>query len=104
MNTEIIEQFIHTKNDIKNLKTKHPYIICEYLKKEYKKSLVWQEVGILDKKTSGIEDETHKVEKKNEGFIQFELKMNPKAPLCAKLGYSEAEIKEIIKNIEAGIV
>ncbi len=104
MNTEIIEQYLHTKNDIKNLSTKHPYIVCEYLKNEYKKSLSWQETGILDKKTSGIEDETHKIEKKDGNYIQLELKMNPKAPFCTKFGYSEKEIKEIIKNIETGIV
>lgn len=97
-------QFINSKNDINNLKTKFPHQICEYLKKEYQKSLVWQKTGVLDKKSDGVEDETRKIEKIDGTYIQFELKMNPKALICAKLGYSENELKEVIKNIEAGIL
>ncbi len=99
-----IKSFINSKNDINNLKTKWPYSVAEYLKSEYQKSLIWQETGVLDKKTSGIEDETHKIEKKNGELVQLELKMNPKAPLCAKLGYSEKEVKEVIQNIKSGIL
>lgn len=99
-----IENFINSKNDILNLKTKWPDKILSYLKSEYEKSFKWQETKVLNKKSDGIEDLTHKIEKKGEQYIQFEKVIDTNALIYSKLGYTPEELKEVIKNIELNIL
>lgn len=99
-----LKEFINTKNDIYGLKTKWPGDVLNYLKTEHEKSFIWQEKAVLNKKTDGKEDETHKIEKKGDKYVQCEKVINPKADIYAKLQFSEAELLGLIKKIELNIL
>lgn len=99
-----IENFINSKNDIYNLKTKWPDKILKYLKNEYEKAFKWQETKTLNKKSDGIEDFFHKVDKKNEKYIQFEKIIDINAPIFEKIGFTPNELKEVIKKLELNIL
>ena len=99
-----LSKFIHTKNDILGLKTKWPNEIAAYLKNEYSKAFIWAEKAILNKKTDGITDESHKVEKKGDKYVQFEKILNAEADIFKKFGFSESELLGLIKKIELNII
>lgn len=99
-----IETFINSKNDIYGLKTKWPGKILEYLKKEYGKAVKWTVKGELNKKTDGIEDEDHKIEKRGNKLVQIEKKINLEADIFKKLKFSEPELLGLIQKIELNII
>lgn len=99
-----LKKFINTKNDIYGLKTKWPGRVLQYLKDEYNKAVVWTENGILNKKTDGRDDDTHKIEKRGDKWVQLEKKLNLEVDIFKKIGFSEAELLGLIKKIELNII
>lgn len=99
-----LKKFINTKNDIYGLKTKWPDKVAEYLKNEHAKAVKWTEKGVLNKKEDGIKDETHKVEKQGDKFVQMEKVADLEADIYKKLKFSEAELLGLIKKIELNII
>lgn len=99
-----LKQFINTKNDIYGLKTKWPGEILNYLKTEYSKAVIWTEKGELNKKSDGIEDGNHKIEKQGSKYVQFEKKINFESDIFKKIGFTEPELLGLIKKIELNIL
>ena len=59
----------------------------------------WFFVSELSSETEGVEDDTHKVVKDEQQnkIYQYELQLNPTCKLL-RLGFTEDEVKNIIKN------
>lgn len=99
-----LKDFIHTKNDIYGLKTKWPGEVIKYLKSEHKKAVKWVQKAELNKKSDGIEDENHKIEKRGDKYVQLEKELNLNADIYKKIGFSEPELLNLIKKIELNII
>lgn len=99
-----LKNFINTKNDIYGLKTKWPGEVLEYLQNEHAKAVSWTEKGELNKKSDGIEDENHKIEKRGNKYVQFEKKINLESDIFKKIGFSEPELIGLINKIKLNII
>lgn len=95
-----IADFIKEKKDIFNLKTKFPKLILNFLKKSYEESFDWVPIKKLSKRTQGIENETHRIEKDGNNFVQLEYREDLNKDIYKKLKFNPEELKAVIENFK----
>lgn len=90
----------NTREDVENSLELYPYSARVKLKNLYEDRYTWVKTGDLMLPADGIVDDTHIVsEEQDGGYVQLEKVVDRNAAIY-RLGFSDSEIEEILKNID----
>lgn len=89
-------KYLNTKQDYLNCLEEFPTETKEELKRLLASRFVWKDTAVLASEEAGVQDDTHRIIKSEDGNIQQELVEDDRSELI-RVGFTVEEIEELLK-------